>query len=223
MRIGLAMMAFYTLLVVIVMLMMTGAIASEAFKQAQRCEDDQMLRNRAIIIDEIEGTMGKLQWEHQYVHVLEPDANGAWAAKQSQRPGGPPPHSSSRHRALADTEAKQQLAGVQQQVAELKKMVQGQEAAQQRLMAAMQQLLEQQLHSNLSGSVYGSSEVGQLSCRSTLIGMPSVEQPQQQQQPGGASPIIISRQPSDDEPGPQVRPRLEQMKQFPGARGGGAR
>jgi hypothetical protein len=46
MRMGLAVMAFYTLAIVLIMLMMTGAIASAAFKQAAACEDDQMLRNR---------------------------------------------------------------------------------------------------------------------------------------------------------------------------------
>ena len=65
MRMGLAVMAFYTLAVVMIVLMMTGAIASAAFKQAQQSEEDQMLRNRLAA-----GTSCTLHAQHEDVECL---------------------------------------------------------------------------------------------------------------------------------------------------------
>jgi hypothetical protein len=109
---------------------------------------------------------------------------------------------------------------VKQQAQALEQQAQVQQAPQAQLLAVLQQLLEQQFHSDLSGSVYG-SEMGQLSRRSTLLVMSSIEQQQQQQQQGVATPVI-NRQPSDEEPRLQG-PRLEPMQQFLGTRGGGAK
>jgi hypothetical protein len=149
-------------------------------------------------------------WQRLYVHVLEPDQTGAWAARQQQRLGGlAPPPSSRQKAAQQDAETKAQLAKMERQVAELGKLVRAQQRAQQQLQQQLQlqlpavvdmmtQLMKQRLETSPSGPSELSSWPSSDSAQMTQYYQQALQQ-QKLQLPRQTLSGQVSRQPSNED------------------------